>query len=109
MAINLAIIASVLIAAVILWSKTLRRSITWQAMTTPLASIIGSGFLVLWPILVPEYGVYAPLVMALLCVGAYLFGAAIRFKMRHVDTAAHKPDLVSRGLDVAASWSLGAA
>ena len=47
MAIILAIMASVLIAAVILWSKTLRRSITWQALTTPLASITGSGFLVL--------------------------------------------------------------
>ena len=103
MAIYLAIRASVLIAALVLCSKTLRGSVTWQTMTTPLASIIGSGFLVLGPILDSEYGVYVPLVMTLLCAGAYLFGAAIRYNMRYVDTDAPKPDMLSRGLD-AAAW-----
>jgi hypothetical protein len=43
-----------------------------------LASIIGSGFLVLGPILDASYGGFAPFVMLVLCGLAYLFGSAIR-------------------------------
>jgi hypothetical protein len=107
MLLNLALILTVLITALLLWSPRIRGSVTWLAMTTPLASIIGSGFLVLGPILDAEYGMYAPLVMASLCVGAYLYGAAIRYNMVALDAdAADSTDLLKR-LDTAASWSLG--
>jgi len=76
-------------------------------MTTPLASIIGSGFLVLGPILDAAYGKYAPLVMALLCVGAYLYGAAIRYNMAVIGTTAASANVLSETLETAASWSLG--
>ncbi|MFD2173454.1 hypothetical protein [Rhodobacter lacus] len=56
----------------------LRSRPRWRAMITPLASIIGSGFLVLGPILQSEYGGFAPLAMALLCLVAWAFGAAVR-------------------------------
>ncbi|MCB9568296.1 MAG: hypothetical protein H6710_13985 [Myxococcales bacterium] len=56
----------------------LRATPTWRAMITPLASIIGSGFLVLGPILDDRYGAYAPLAMAALCLVGWLFGAAVR-------------------------------
>ena len=76
-------------------------------MTTPLASIIGSGFLVLGPILDAQYGKYAPLVMAALCVGAYLYGAAIRYNMVTIEAVHRDDQRLVRHLDTLASWSLG--
>jgi len=42
---------SVVVTGLFLWFGPARRSVTWRAMTTPLASIIGSGFLILGPVL----------------------------------------------------------
>ena len=75
-------------------------------MATPLASIIGSGFLVLGPILNASYGKYAPLVMMVLCLGAYLFGSAIRFNIAIIHRDANHRSILEQHLDVAASWSL---
>jgi hypothetical protein len=100
---NSVIIFAVVATLIFLWSPRLQKSRTWQAMTTPLASIIGSGFLVLGPILDAAYGKYAPLVMAGLCLGAYLFGAAIRYNIT-ADQTNHK---LTAGLEAAASWALG--
>ncbi len=74
----------------------------WQATITPLASIIGSGFLVIGPILDASFGVWAPVVMAVLCAGAYLFGSAIRFNIGHADDRGTTGD----HLETAASWAL---
>lgn len=107
MLLNASILAVVVFSALLLWSPHLRRSISWRAMTTPLASIIGSGFLVLGPILDESYGKYAPLVMAALCLGAYLFGAAIRFNIADLgDGVAHRTPLEDR-LETLASALLG--
>lgn len=54
------------------------RAPLWRATVTPLASIIGSGFLVAGPILGHAAGNWAWLAMLALCATAYLFGAAIR-------------------------------
>ncbi|NRB36962.1 MAG: hypothetical protein HRU20_00680 [Pseudomonadales bacterium] len=57
------------------------------AISTPLASIFGSGFLVIVPILggaVAAYSVYA---MALICLLAFAVGEMIRFNIRHVEPA----------------------
>jgi len=76
-------------------------------MTTPLASIIGSGFLVLGPILIVSYGKFAPLAMLALCLGAYMFGAAIRFNIAEIgDHDAPRPPL-ERRLETLASAALG--
>ena len=90
---NLLIVAGCLGAGAILLSPKLRRCVLWKAAVTPLASIIGSGFLVLGPILSANYGASAPLVMAALCLLAYAFGAAIRFNLVRIDTlqAARSP------------------
>jgi hypothetical protein len=56
-------------------------SVTWRATVTPLASIIGSGFLVLAPILMSSFGAWGFLVMLFLCTFAYLIGHAIRFNI----------------------------
>ncbi len=57
----------------------------WRATATPLASIIGSGFLVSVPILREVVGQWAVLPMIGLLVIAYLIGAAIRDNIAHVE------------------------
>lgn len=58
---------------------------------TPLASIIGSGFLVAGPILAHTAGHFSWIAMAGLCALAYYFGAAIRYNIRHVEPDADEP------------------
>ncbi|WP_346838388.1 hypothetical protein [Microbulbifer sp. SAOS-129_SWC] len=58
-----------------------------RATGTPLASIFGSGFLVMVPILSGAVGVYAPLAMALVCALAYGVGYVIRFNIAHAEPA----------------------
>ncbi|WP_082805297.1 hypothetical protein [Pseudomonas sp. BMS12] len=63
----------------------LRRWDLWRATVTPLASIIGSGFLVAAPILAHTVGNWAWLAMLVLCALGYWFGSAIRFNIRHLE------------------------
>jgi hypothetical protein len=104
---NIGILVAVLLTALLLWLPTVRTRPTWRAMTTPLASIIGSGFLVLGPILDEAYGKYAPLVMAALCLGAYLYGSAIRYNMAALEAGGSHRSRLVEGLETTASWSLG--
>lgn len=76
----LVLLATAIAGGVLLYPR-LAKATLWRATITPLASIIGSGFLVLGPILTATYGLLAPAVMAIICLGAYLFGAAIRFNI----------------------------
>ena len=57
----------------------------WRAVVTPLASIIGSGFLVAAPILSHAAGLWAFVAMAALCLVGYLFGVAIRHNIAEVE------------------------
>ncbi len=107
MYLNLAILVAVLITAMLLWSPRAHGSIAWRAMTTPLASIIGSGFLVLGPILDASYGKYAPLVMAGLCAGGYLYGSAIRYNIAAIEASGGQRGRLVGTLEVGASWLLG--
>jgi len=102
---TLIILVAVVAGVVLLWPAVSRAHL-WRATITPLASIIGSGFLVLGPILQDAYGQIAPLVMAMLCLFAYLFGAAIRFNITRIDTRANSGDPIERGMETAAAWAL---
>lgn len=62
------------------------RSTTWRAMVTPLASIIGSGFLICGPLLAKEFGSAAIVAEAALLVIAYAVGAVVRFNIAHVES-----------------------
>ena len=75
------VIAASVITLLVLFLPRVVNSTTWRATVTPLASIIGSGFLVLGPILKHGFGEWGILVMGLLCGIAYLFGEAIRFNI----------------------------
>ena len=94
---------TVLAAGLLLWPR-LAQARLWRATLTPLASIIGSGFLVLGPILNHAYGAWAPLVMAGLCAMAWGFGAAIRFNIRR--RTAGPRSAPEAWLEGAASWAL---
>ncbi|MBB4619995.1 hypothetical protein [Sphingomonas abaci] len=61
------------------------RSDGWRATVTPLASIIGSGFLICGPLLAREFGSAAILAMGLLLAIAYAAGWVIRFNITHVE------------------------
>lgn len=63
----------------------LLRSRLWHATVTPLASIIGSGFLVVGPILSDTAGSSAWQAMVGLCLLGYLYGAAVRHNITHVE------------------------
>ena len=49
-----------------------------DAISTPLSSIFGSGFLIIVPILAGAVGSYAVLAMAAVCALAYAVGSVIR-------------------------------
>jgi len=56
-----------------------------KATSTPLASIFGSGFLVIVPILAGAVGPYSVLAMAAVCALAYGVGSVIRFNIKHAE------------------------
>ena len=102
---SLAIILAIALCAGVLLLPRVRDAELWRATVTPLASIIGSGFLVLGPILSKTYGAYAPLAMGALCLVAWFFGAAIR---RNIETFAESPDrpFPEEQIDTLSSWVL---
>ncbi len=85
MIIVVASIAAALIVAALLTFTRFARSDQWLATVTPLASIIGSGFLICGPLLAKEFGSAAIVAMALLLAISYGAGAVIRFNITHVE------------------------
>ncbi|WP_460273355.1 APC family permease [Celeribacter sp. ULVN23_4] len=95
--------ATLLLIGLLSWPR-LARAQLWKATITPLASIIGSGFLVLGPILAQAYGAWTPLAMALLCLLAYAIGSAVRFNIAALARAKHGP--LTAKMERLASWAL---
>ena len=79
------IVVALLLALYLALSKRLAASSDWKATVTPLASIMGSGFLVSAPLLAGIVGNLAVVCMAMLLVLAYAVGGAIRFNIRHFE------------------------
>lgn len=109
------VMVATLVALVAVFHPRLVRSVTWRATVTPLASIIGSGFLVLGPILKHDFGTWGIAVMLLLCGTAYLFGGAIRYNIARYDASRYDaagndstPTRVAQ-LETVASYALAAA
>ena len=80
---NLLALAAFLLAALILLRPTLRESDEWRATVTPLASIVGSGFLVSLPLLANHTGAWALAAMMFLVGASWLLGGTIRFNIVH--------------------------
>jgi len=94
------------VAALWLLQPRVRRSDRWRATVTPLASIIGSGFLVLAPLLLRQFGAAAPWVMAALCAAAYAVGGAVRDNIRLLDEAGLRLTRLDSAVESASSWAL---
>jgi len=65
-----------------------RESTTWRATVTPLASIIGSGFLVIAPLLGFTVGAWSVVAMAGLVALSYSVGETVRYNITHVEDLA---------------------
>lgn len=92
---NTLILATALLLTLYLaFSRRLAGSSAWKATVTPLASIMGSGFLVSAPLLAITVGNLALFCMAALLLLAYGVGAAIRFNIRYfepIENSGHGP------------------
>ena len=78
---SIVVVIVTLISLSVLFQKRVRQSLTWRATVTPLASIIGSGFLVSAPLLILSTGSYAPIAMTVIVLIAYALGSSIRFNI----------------------------
>jgi hypothetical protein len=78
----LIIVVALGLGGYLVFSRRLGKSTGWKATVTPLASIMGSGFLVSAPLLAGIVGNLAVFCMAGLLVLAYGVGGAIRFNIR---------------------------
>lgn len=88
---NFYIIAIALVITLFLaFSRKLAHSESWKATVTPLASIMGSGFLVVAPLLAESVGYFAVLCMGVLLILAYAVGSAIRFNIRYFEPIEHQ-------------------
>lgn len=78
-----------------------------KATATPLASIFGSGFLIIVPILSGAVGPYSIVAILGVCGLAFAVGSVIRYNIRHVEplleaeTAPHRTVLLERSADFA--------
>jgi len=85
------IILVVIAATVLLFmlNPRLTKSESWQATLTPLSSIIGSGFLIIAPLLASVVGEYSPLAVTAIVVLAYAIGGVVRFNILHAEPLLH--------------------
>lgn len=90
---NLIILAIITALVAFSFSKGVRESSTWKATVTPLASIIGSGFLVVTPLLVMILGKYALPAITGIVVLAYMLGYVMRFNIEHIEANIKSPDI----------------
>ena len=86
----------------------IRTAPLWQATVTPLASIIGSGFLIIAPLLHGITGRWSLLVIAVLCVLSFAIGAVLRFNIAYAEPRANQRDGIYL-VEVASQVTLGAA
>lgn len=82
---NLALVIVSIAAALVFFQPRVLRSEVWRATVTPLASIIGSGFLVVGPILAQSFGDAAWVAMLALCGLGYLYGEVMRHNIENVE------------------------
>ena len=95
MLLNIALVAVAVVVAVILLWPAVRHNRMWRATVTPLASIIGSGFLVIVPLLGNVVGTEAIWFMVVIVLLAYAIGGIIRFNIQHAEPALARPSALA--------------
>ena len=91
---SIVVIVITSLSLMILFNNKIKLSPTWRATVTPLASIIGSGFLVSAPLLILSTGYFAPIAMGVIVVIAYGLGSSMRFNISHAEAMADNKKLV---------------
>jgi len=94
------VIAGTVVALAFLSSKAMRRSRLWRATVTPLASIIGSGFLVVAPLLGYTVGHWAFVAMLGIVSLAYAVGGAVRYNIQYVEEVSDANNSHAAGADI---------
>jgi len=87
---NTALVLISVSVLVFMFSPRVARSRAWQATLTPLSSIIGSGFLIIAPLLASVVGVLSPVAVTGIVVLAYAIGGVIRFNILHAEPLLHE-------------------
>jgi len=82
---NTLLLAITTIVLFVLFQPHLKQSSYWRATVTPLASIIGSGFLVAAPLLSQAVNSWALFAMTAIVVFAYAIGSVIRYNIRYAE------------------------
>jgi hypothetical protein len=82
---NIILVAIAAMVLLFMFHPRLTNSESWQATLTPLSSIIGSGFLVIAPLLASVVGEYSPLAVTAIVVLAYAIGGIVRFNILHAE------------------------
>lgn len=95
--INFVIVAVFIVSFALLITPKLTNQKAWSATVTPLASIIGSGFLVSVPLLASAIGIWAVLAIIVLTALTYLIGGAIRYNI-HFGESMFKSPKISLGI-----------
>ena len=108
MTFDLIIALTTLAVGVVLVLPRIAHFTLWRAVVTPLASIIGSGFLLLGPVLSHAFGGFAPWVMGGLCVVAYMFGGVIRSNIATGEDAiiTGQHGTLAKRIETISSWAL---
>jgi len=83
------IVVAIAVFSLLSFTPVIRQSSTWKATATPLASIMGSGFLVCAPLLANTVGNLAVFCMAGLLLLAFLVGSTMRFNIRYFEPIEH--------------------
>lgn len=92
-ALQLILLVVFILSFALLVSPRIRKNEAWSSMVTPLASIIGSGFLVSVPLLASSIGIWSLPAVAGLTFLAFLVGSAIRYNIRHAEPELESPDV----------------
>jgi len=103
---DIAVLSACLAVAAFLFHPKVRTLRGWRATVIPLASIIGSGFLVVGPILDASFGYAAPVAMMALCGLAFLFGGAIRANIARIALTADNRSRPELFIERVSSWIL---
>ncbi|MAX01273.1 MAG: hypothetical protein CMN72_16870 [Sphingomonas sp.] len=82
--IGAAVVTGAAVALTLIFARFARTD-SWLATVTPLASIIGSGFLICGPLLAREFGSMAAPAMIALLILAFTVGSIIRFNIAHAE------------------------
>ena len=86
---NIMLVVIAVSVLLFMYQPRFTKSRSWQATLTPLSSIIGSGFLIIAPLLASVVGTYSPLAVTGIVVLAYAIGGVIRFNIIHAEPLIH--------------------